>query len=435
MLSKQCDNIVGLEDYYRSLENKHLLRLTPTQNINLSFMSKDIDKIEYKNFKYNHFVHIPSDENIFSLLFNYIVIGERETKDIVRNRKGFNKDFKSISTFKNLYYIDEPYKRNNIKISYLKSISRRSYIIRKNEFILDNTIEKLFKNHLFKKEDIQELEDEFWHIIKSYAKDYNTLEIPKSFILEKKKKRGRVIIDGEISANIVTEYNSATIVKIKVADLIKFNGTIFYGVKEDDDQLRRAVRIMETIVNIPTINNYKKDIGFIPTKSSKANNNGKHSLMFIYLAKNNLKYINSCKKPIHIKHFDAKFLYRYMDRISNTYAFVNLHTTVNNFQDFIISKQFKDTFQNVADDINLCLKIKSTYENINAYHLTSYFDEKIFTDNKFYKDSIDSINKVSEINKYFNNFYNYMKVPYAYESNKRFFEFVKLVAADCDLLK
>lgn len=433
LLSKQCDGIIGLEDYFRSLANKHLLRLTPTRDINLSFMSSDIEDVKYRNFKYNDFKHIPEDTNLFGLLFNSVLIGEKETRSEMRNRRGFNKTYANISAFKNLYYIDEPYKRNNIKIAYMKTLNTRSYIIRKNEFVNDVMVEKLFKNPLFKREDIQELEDEYWEIIKSYAKDYSSLEVPESFILEKKKRKGRVNIEGEIVGNIITEYNYSNNTKIAIADLVKFNGTIFYGTKDDADKLRRGVRIIGGIMDIPVINDYSR--GFVPTKSAKDNNNGKHSLMFIYLAKNNLKYINACRKAIHINDFDAKFLYRYMDRISNIYSNNRLHNKVTDINEYILNHTFKNTFKSVADDINLCLKIKATYEKSNNTYISRYFDEKLFKDNKFYEQSIDSVNRVKEVNEYFNKFYAYIKIPYYPETNNKFYDFLKLISVDCDLLK
>jgi hypothetical protein len=299
LLSKQCDNIITLEDYFNSVKNKMVLNLTPTQTIDMNFMSNNVT-VKYKNFKYNQFEHFPNDETLFGLFFNSTIMGARETRYDVRNRRGFNRNYESIKSFTSLYYLEGEYKRNNLKLSYLKSINNRYYLIRKNEVFNDNAIQKLFKNPLYTIDDVRDIMDEYWEIIKKNAKDFDAVEVPEDFKLERKRRKA---IEGEIVVNIVSDSNNINSERVKIAHLADFNGTIFYGVKEDAHLLQKAANIMENVLNKHVINNYNN--GFV-TSYKMNNNNPKNRLLFAYVAKNNIKYFDNCKKAIKIEYFNVK---------------------------------------------------------------------------------------------------------------------------------
>jgi hypothetical protein len=73
---------------------------------------------------------------------------------------------------------------------------------------------------------------------------------------------------------------------------------------------------MENILRKEIVNNY--DNGF--NVGYRSGYNPKNRLMFVFVAKNNLKYFKDCKKAIVIDHFKAKMQYRYEERFKEIYS-------------------------------------------------------------------------------------------------------------------
>lgn len=429
LLSKQCDGITTLEEYFSSMNNKMLLKLTDSQTINMNFMANDVT-IKYKNFKYNKFEHLPNDETLFGLFFNSTIMGARETRYDIRNKRGFSKNYESIIKCENLYFLEGDYKRNNLKLSYLKSQHNRYYLIRKNDFFNEVAIQKLFKNPLFGIDDVREVMDEYWEIIKANSTDFDSVIVPESFKLERKR---RAKIDGEIVINIVSESRNIDTNRAKIASLIDFNGTIFYGAKEDYAELRKAANLMENVLNKQIINGY--DNGSFCASYKSTGNNPKHQLMFAYVAKNNLKYFKDCKKAFDIQYFNVKMLYRYEEQFKDIYCSHKLYKLVEGMNKIFISKSFAEKYPNLSDEINLCHKIQKDHENINSYYLVKYFSDDMLKDNKKYEKYQESIEKIQKINDYFLKFMRYIDVPYYPENHPAFFDMIKALGSECELLK
>ena len=97
--------------------------------------------------------------------------------------------------------------------------------------------------------------------------------------------------------------------RVKVSELTDFNGVIFYATADYEGQLGRAKRVYEALYGEKHLStgydSYYKSFG------------DQKGVMFLMLAKNNIKYMEYCKKAKPISEFYYSLVHRKADTITN----------------------------------------------------------------------------------------------------------------------
>ena len=58
----------------------------------------------------------------------------------------------------------------------------------------------------------------------------------------------------------------------------------------------------------------------------------------------------------------------------------------------------------------------------------------LLTNNKTYDKLLTSIKTITEISDYFEKYFQYLNIPYYPENHPKFYEMVKVLGADCEIL-
>jgi hypothetical protein len=347
LLSKQNDKIVSLADFYNNKQNMFNLYLyddvyIPLSNI-LSIKDIKLNKFKFKD------KHIPEFNTLFRLILNKKRYGVVERKRYRTEKYQVFKDkFNEISNLDNVFYLDtDDNKINRRTSSYLKTMYGRFYIITKKDY--DKIINNFDLTFILKDNSepyIKTIIDELWKTIVKYGTDFNTVVVPDDFTTRNIAPKNKYI-----NIKFGGDYEKE---KILISDLAKFRGTIFYIETAEHDDIRNASNL------------FKELFGYDHIVSTNKFNNPKRNIMFISLAKNNVKYLKHCVdanvQHINNGYFKLKFLTRKED-IINEY-FKNL-SILDKF-DSLNSVYYQDGFNNVdLDTYNLAKKVK---QSISIYN-------------------------------------------------------------------
>lgn len=393
MLSKQYQDVVTLEDYFKITETFGELRMSNGSTINLSkYLSKK--DINYTKFKFND-IKIPKVNILFSLFFNVKEYGNKSKK---WSNNNFTGTYNVVQNQENLFYYEEKFNRKIIKQSYLKDEFNNFYILSKKDFInsIDNYYDKLgainnlFNLNLNKLVDdngkpikivqkILNLQEDLFEIIKKYRTNYDTIVVPKDFIESRKKNKMSVEIKNKF---IPVGFNgNSKKIKVKVGDFYESNARIFYGTKNDEVKLINAQQVFEILFNkkyvVGRYNSYSNKFQNFHSSSSDH-----HGIMFITIAQNNIKYIKNFKNIHHINEFKSRMLRRKEEYVNDIY---NISKVIGKYNMFIDPLFKLESFSLINS--NLGNLIKEINTEINKYN-----DEKIS----------GFINKINLIEHYFN---------------------------------
>lgn len=334
-MSKQFDNVLSLEDYFKSKLNTKLLYFDAERAI--KFERNDI---KYSNFKYLKYIKgLSNTGNLFELFFTSKMYGKK--LGVYDNKGSFGGNYNSlIDNSGNLYHYDELYTRTTlrrIKQSYLKSEHKRYYIISKNDVksftfyektmqvFKDHhfdTIEDFHKSHLFKT--LVKIQEEYFDIVKRYSKDYETLEVPEDYVdtYQNRNKLSDKVKNSTINVHFANRGRE----RMSLKDLIEFNGRIFIASMDEKDRLRD---LYSKFVKLFDENHIVKYYSSWSGKSQYK----KKSVMFIALSKTNMKYIEHFKSAHTCEEFDYIYTRRKIDSIINSKRIakiVNSFNGVNN---------------------------------------------------------------------------------------------------------
>ena len=149
-----------------------------------------------------------------------------------------------------------------------------------------------------------EMQEEYFDIIKEQAQDYDNLDIPEDFIASRKRGAGVSVEMRKLSISM--RFGGYGNDRVKLDKLFDYNMPIFWGTAEDEYTLDNARELYKALFNGGMVRgtDYSGDWNL----TGSANN--KSSIMFIQLAKNNVKYMKHCKKAFHVSTFKAKMLPR-----------------------------------------------------------------------------------------------------------------------------
>ena len=353
LISKQYQNVQTLEEYFNVKQNFGVLNFSNGSSINTGKLIKQSD-VDFPNFKYG-FMKMPSDKHLFKFFFKSRTYGKKPRRSRWSN-SGYEFDggYDELNKNKNLLYIEDMFVRKIVKQAYLKSMYETYHIIEKNNIIsnssslIQNDIADLFHTQITSTCDdkgkpiaymqsLLEMQEEYFEIIRKHAQNYDTLEVPEDFVMDRKKNSmSKDLRNTTIPVKFVGGYSKY---RIKLENLFDYNCPIFYGNQADESKLHEIYRIFTTLFgeDIPVTFYSDYDHQFSNRRSGKTS---KKSIMFIILAENNLKYMQYCKKAYKVEDFFNKILYRKSDVIMQYFQTNMIIEKYNQIHELYTNKSF-----------------------------------------------------------------------------------------------
>ena len=429
IVSKKYGNITTLEEYFEAKHRFGILKMSNDGEINMRniISVKDID---FSNFRFNH-LKLPNDKQMFGLFFDVKLYGKKPPKSYYRRKSNqiFDGSYESIMEQENVLYIDRDFERKIIKQRYLNTIHETYFIVRHANLFdwqkkkdLMGLFNLKIGTQLFDDKgqpttimlDILNLREELFEIIQKYRQDYHTLEVPEDFkIVRKGNALTSDVLEREVSIKIMGQYGRK---KIKVQKLVDFKNTIFYGTQEDESLMNGAYRIYKGIFGGGTVSSYceyYKKFDFYNNEDKKS------GIMFVMVAKNNLKYFEYCKNAHSINDFYWKMLHRKKDAVMSYFndgevleKYNALDGMYRNPKFGLVSKDWGNHITDLNDEIE---KFKATTNasigNLRHY-LERYFDLSNVQSTDNGKRLLKKIEDLETLEKVNDKVLNYIRVDY-----------------------
>lgn len=398
MLTKQYEEIVSLEDYFK-LKNKFgYLYLTKDITINIGNLVKE-DDVKLTNFKYG-FMDTPSDKQLFSFFFNVKQYGKKSSRynnDNVLNYIKLTRDA-------DILYVEDEFKRKVIKQSYLNNEFERFFIVTKRDInkLHKYDIATLFKlsgdvlydvnnNVLPIMQSILEMQEEYMSIVREYCTNYDTLEIPENFIESRKCRATKNML----TESIVVRFGNGNRFNIQISDLLKFNGVIFYGNNEERDLTEKYESLFEVLfTGVSTVYKYGWYRNNIHNFGLREEN--KKIAMFITIAKSNFKYMKYCKKAHHIDEFKDKMLKRKVNAIQEHFDVKTAIEKYNSVSDIYKRNDFELINGKWGKIINSTVAL---YDKLSLNYIKDYNDYSFQLSSYI---NLSNVKKSNEIEKFEN---------------------------------
>ena len=345
MLEKQYENVRTLEDYFKVKSQFGILYLSDTKSVKVGNILKAGD-IDYSNYKFSLF-KTPNDRQLLDLMFNVKVYGAKELKDTWRNRNNnnyhqLNHSYEGIQKADNVYFLEDyQITLKRIKQAYLRNEHGRFYIISPKDFLENKSdINDMFKTDY---DDSQtkltkqfvNVQKQYMDIVRKYTDSYLDVDVPEDFVLESKKpKLSQEIKNSTISVKIVGGYSRT---RVKISELMKFNGIVFYGTSEEEFELRNYRQVFTALYGSKHLStSYNTWSG---EKYKFGENNG---VVFLQLGKANIKYMQYCKQALPIEKFYQKMVYRKADQILTYFKNTDVVERYDNIDLLYKHEQFKE---------------------------------------------------------------------------------------------
>lgn len=449
LATKQYQNVTTLEDYFNFVENFGEITLA-TKNVtqsdgsiiktNITINVRDIvnvNDIELKNFKYKN-IKIPTSDKLFHYLFTYKTYGKKPSTCSWGTNKTLNGSFKGLQAGRSFYYIDDEFNRKVMKQSYLAYTHTTYFIIQKLDLYYKNVIHDLIyhfnldnfnfneiiddegniiEKKVYKKLKLYfELQEDYFKIIKRYSLGhYDDVVVPDDFIAEKKRKKAIINPDTQINVRFVGRNRE----KVPLKELYDANFLMFYGTSDDEYQLAKSKRIYEVVFNDEAMIYY-----FSGEFRRYWNDERKSkSVIFIQVAKSNVRYLKDIKNAYHISQFTHKLLRRKIDMITTYFGIANI------FQSYMI---LPDLFKNDDKLIKIRPQLARIVKDVNNYLEMSDIKSIVRKDEiKYHKDIIanelkinpDDVQKTPEQIKFANNVKTLVQ---SHEKNKDVLSFINI---------
>ena len=442
MLSKQYENIITLEDYFKVKNNFGHVYFPNGKSIDMgeTIEQKDID---FSGFRYN-FMKMPNDKQLFRFFFESKLYGKKEVKGRRSWRYNSSNDNDTqafegsyevlIAKKKALYYFNGEFERKIVKQAWLKEQHTRYYMITKidltsheNRVHIMELISDLFNVYdkvLVRDKDgittneptayaksLMEMQDEYFEIVKANCSDYESVIVPESFIESRKREKiTEEMRKITIPAKIISTYSQGQ--RVKLDALFKFNGTIFYGLKEEEDKLKLAAKTFGLAFNAEYIVS-----GYNTFRSPK-----KPCILFIRIAAGNVRYMEFCRKAYHINYFKVKMMYRKETMVLDYFCSVNFVNKYNQLDNLYRHNGFKNICQKWGKKIAMInafiskLQTSTRGKNWSSYtwELGHYFDLRdiaMTKEQQEFKKTIEELQEMQEVNadtmKFINQPYNF----------------------------
>lgn len=420
MLIKQYDNIVNLDQYFKVKNDFGQLYFSNGTSMYVGNLIKQSD-VSFVNFAYN-VLKMPNDKQLYKLFFNTRTFGKKPSRSRYSNKYEFTGGYKELEENNNLYFIEGELIRKVIKQAYLKSEHEMYHIISKRDildsFILSEIYE-LFSVNLRGLYDangklepivqtLLDMQEEYYNVVKANASDYDAIEIPESFIENRKNIRKQVtpeMLKISIPLRFTNAYGTNRVI---LNNLFKFKMPIFWGTKEDEILLNDAHTIYSILFDAKhIIKNYSYN-EFTNSDSYNKDNKLKR-IMFVQIAQNNVKYMKYCYNAHHISEFKNRMAYRKENIITEYFQSHDIIEDYHNIDRFYRSDSFSIISKTWGNKIN---KVNSFIERIpehinnniisnHKYLISRYYDIsniKLTKEQESIVKDIESIRKLKNIN-------------------------------------
>lgn len=345
-LMKQYENIVTLEQYFNVKNEFGTLFFGNGKSMYVGNLIKQSD-IDFSNFAYS-LLKMPNDKQLFKLFFDVKTYGKKPARSRYSNKYEFQGGYAELRDNTNILHVNDTFNRKVLKQAYLKDKYEMYHIINKRDLR-----KNVFKSEIFELFNVQilniveatgkpdafiqtllDMQEEYFTIVQDNSEDYDTLEVPEEFIEGRKKQRNVITADMRkltIPAKIFGSYGKD---RIQLDALFNYNSPIFYGTHEDETSLKNAHLLFGLLfkdnISVYQYSDYAKQ--FITR-----NGNKKQSIMFIMVSQANAKYMNFCKKAIHVDNFYWKMLHRKENAVKE---YFQTHKIIDNYND--LSHEYKD---------------------------------------------------------------------------------------------
>lgn len=432
LLTKQYTDIVTLEDYFNVKNNFGVLHFPNGSYFNTGKLVSQKD-VDFSNFKYQ-FMKMPNDKQLFRFFFDVKSYGKKPNRSrYSSDNYAFDGGYDALLRNNNLLYVDDKFNRKVIKQSYLKNEFELYHIISKSKLTsnhLRRDIAELFNIHLDKVVDdkgkiadyvvsLMEMQEEYFDIVRTHAENYDTLIVPDDFIESRKREKlGKNIRNSEIPVRMHGGGGfRGNLQRIKVEKLLKFRGLIFYGTADEEHTLRGELRVFEALfgegMSVYSYSNY--------SNTFNVRSDTKKRVMFLQLAKNNLKYMEHCRKAYPISEIKRILYRRKEDYVRTYFQSHDIRQEWRNLYGFYrsgllkkISLKWGNRVERVDDYINNLPKVNITLENnkekiIEIFNLTNVQSAK----EKSIKKAITELTQLETSN---NHVLNYINIPYRLEN-------------------
>lgn len=368
LLIKQYDNIVTLEDYFKAKNKFGTLFFSNGSSFNVEDVIKFKD-VDFSNFRFN-FLKMPDDVQLFNFFFNVRLFGKKEGRYSRRYGNGegcFKGEYDELQGGKNLYYFEGEFSRKIVKQAWLKTLHQRYYTITPNNLLNSpiktmSGVAELFNVHdtVVKDDDngnlvpttymetILGMQKEYFDIVRENCTNYGSIEVPADFIENRKaEKLSQEIKNSTIPVSMIGGSRE----RVKVEHLIELNIPIFYGTKEDETALETAMRTFGLLFNKDII---VKTYGDYYHSNGKFNLKDKKGIMFLMVAKNNVQYMQYCKKASHISTIYWKLFHRKAEAVAKYFQsqnFLDKFKTLDPLYRSLYFKNVSPTFGRKIDKI------------------------------------------------------------------------------------
>jgi len=352
LLAKQYTDIVTLADYFEAKNEFGVLEMPNGETIRVPDVKmRDFD---FTSFKYN-FMKMPDDKGLYKFFFENRLYGKKFNKRGNSNSKSFTGSYEEIKGATNIYHFEGKFERKIIKQAWLKTQHERYYTVTKK-----NIVDKWLKGDiadLFKVDDaiinvdgtptdyalsLVQLQDEYFEIIKKYADDYNTIEVPEDFKIARK------------SSGITKEMRDTTIpikfgdssrnYRIKLDALFNLKCPIFYATKDDERLLDESAMLFKFLFDdnmvLSSYNEYRNKFG-----------DQKKQIMFIRVAQGNIKYMEYCFNAKPVSEFKYRYIHRKTDKIIEHFQSANFVSKYYEIKNIYRDKSFAKLSQDWAKKI------------------------------------------------------------------------------------
>jgi len=418
LLEKQNNNIVTLNDYITNLKDVLKLRLTNDDDKYIDMSNViNIKDIHLTNYKYKD-NYTPSFERLYGLFLKHKRYGAVEKKRYYNEKYStFNGNLGGLNN-KNVFYIEnfDDFKINRKLSSYLKDEYGRFYLIMKKD--IDSVFDEYDLNYILKTDDpiyVKQMGNDVWDVIKSNVNNIEDVEIPEDY------KPATAIPKEKYIPIHFSYYNDKY--KVLLKDLVEFKGTIFYDVAENKHYMKSILRIFTAIFDVEHL--------VLEGDGKSYFTNPKKNIMFITLAKNNVRYLNYCTNA-NVHHIDdgylnLKFLRRKEDNLKLIYKTFDIYKDITyNINEVF----FMNGFDKVNPDIaKMAKKIKliqkdmktiiNKYDDIR-YNKTTLVDLGMNLDYKYTKEDkifLKDVELLKNINAKNEKILEYLRLPSYYDLN------------------
>jgi hypothetical protein len=400
LLAKQYENIVTLEEYFNVKNDFGTLYFPNGMSLHTGKLISQ-SGIDFSNFRYN-FMKMPTDKQLFKFFFDVKSYGKKPAKRSRYNSEKyeFEGSYEELinEKNKNILYVESIFNRKVVKQAYLKSQHELYHIIGKRNIAANHMrseIAELFNMHLDATADdngkpveyvlsLLEMQEEFFTIVRKHAMNYDTINVPEDFIVNRKNKNilSKEERNSTFPVKFIGGYGSKD--RVKVDSIFKYTGRIFYGVQEDEHRLRDAQYLYSCLFgeNMYVVD-FDQRTNVFEKRYNRDNVNNKKTIMFIMLGKTNVKYMQYCKNAVHINQFYNVMLRRKEDMVLTyfqTYILIDKYNNLNTLYKTVEVFEKLDTkwSKKIAKIKNYIDNIPKEYNNSSIndcrYQLRNYFD-------------------------------------------------------------